>query len=61
VEWSWIDSSNGLRGDQGCENALRMPFIVGTVPEGTSACASGTLEGTVKRSLNWLKKLFESE
>ena len=61
VEWSWIDASNGLRGDQGCENALRMPFIVGTVPEGTSACASGTLEGTVKRSLNWLKKLFESE
>jgi penicillin-binding protein 1B len=61
VEWSWIDTRNGLRGDEGCEDALRMPFIAGTVPQGTSACASGSLEGTVKRSLNWLKKLFESE
>jgi penicillin-binding protein 1B len=61
VEWSWIDANNGLRGDAGCEQALRMPFIAGTVPQGTSACASGSLEGTVKRSLNWLKKLFESE
>jgi len=60
VEWSWIDRSNGLRGDKSCDQALRIPFIAGTVPQGSSTCTR-SLDGTVKRSWNWLKDLFDSE
>ncbi len=60
VKWSWIDRSNGLRGDKSCDEALRIPFIAGTVPQGTSACTQ-SLDGAVKRSWNWLKDLFDTE
>ncbi|MDX1335434.1 MAG: penicillin-binding protein 1B, partial [Gammaproteobacteria bacterium] len=60
VEWSWIDRQNGLRADANCSEALRLPFIDGTVPQAVSGC-SPSVEGTVKRSWDWLKNWLDSE
>lgn len=60
VEWSWIDRQNGLRADASCSGALRLPFIDGTIPRAASGCAP-SVEGTVKRSWDWLKNWLDSE
>ncbi len=60
VELAWIDPANGLLADPACENALQLPFVTDTVPQVASACSPG-LEGTVKKSWNWLQKLLNTE
>jgi penicillin-binding protein 1B len=53
IEYYWIDSQNGLRSAEGCENAQLIPFIAGSQPEEVTDCDRvGSAVG------NWLRKLF---
>lgn len=48
----WIDQATGLLSDKRCENAIELPFIVGTEPTESAGCES-------KSPLDWLKKIFK--
>lgn len=48
----WIDGKNGLLAEKSCENAVELPFIVGSQPEQFSDCE------TAKGS-NWFFNLFD--
>jgi len=54
VEWQWIDTGNGLVGDQQCENAVHIPFARGYAPSRDSACRSVFSEGGVEGFFNRL-------
>jgi penicillin-binding protein 1B len=41
VEELWIERQTGLRGDEGCNDALIVPFIRGSAPDGYADCAGG--------------------
>ncbi len=58
VEWVWIDPATGLLGQAGCEGARQWPFSAGSAPTELAPCAQG-VEGTLQRSLDWLKGFFE--
>ncbi len=49
IKWFWIDSLNQLKLTGRCKNAEYLPFIMGTEPENTKPCHSGS---------NWLQRLF---
>ncbi len=50
IEYAWIDPVTGLRTGEGCEGAVRLPFVVGSLPSFGEGCGSGIVE--------WLKGLF---
>jgi len=52
VELYWIDRGTGLRSNEGCENAVELPFISGSQPEDYSGCKSGS-------PLDWIKNIFD--
>jgi penicillin-binding protein 1B len=58
VAYEWINAQSGLLSNQGCENAIQMPFILGTAPTQTDGCA-GTLSNSISNSFNWLKQWFQ--
>jgi penicillin-binding protein 1B len=39
VETVWIDPGSGFKADEGCADALQYPFIAGSAPTVTAACA----------------------
>ncbi len=39
IELAWIDTENGLRGNEGCPHAVEYPFIRGSAPDEFSPCA----------------------
>jgi len=39
IEMVWIDTENGLRGNEGCRYAVQYPFIWGSAPNEFSPCA----------------------
>lgn len=41
VEMLWIDRASGLRGSEGCQNAVQIPFIKGSAPDRNASCAGG--------------------
>ncbi len=47
----WIDGNNGLLTEKSCENAVELPFIIGSQPAQTSDCET---DG----STNWFFNLF---
>lgn len=51
IEMRWIDRETGELGKQSCENAIELPFILGSEPTTTSACAGSSSGG-------WLRGLF---
>lgn len=38
MEWVWVDALTGLRVDEDCESARRLPFIAGTAPTEWAKC-----------------------
>ncbi|MGY0219789.1 penicillin-binding protein 1B [Endozoicomonadaceae bacterium StTr2] len=42
IRWTWIDRTNGLKGRQMCDNTVRLPYVAGTEPAGSSRrCGTG--------------------
>lgn len=61
VEMLWIDPSSGKLAGGLCENAIQIPFITGTQPTETAACATPEetfIENPIKRSIDWVKDIF---
>ncbi len=62
IEFSAVDPASGYAIDPSCDNALRMPFRSNAIPNFVSNCGgSGTVPSTakpVKKSSNWLERLF---
>ncbi|MDO8826710.1 penicillin-binding protein 1B [Methylophaga sp.] len=57
----WIDPLSGKLADGLCENATQIPFIAGTQPTETAACAMPEetfTENPIKRSIDWVKDIF---
>ena len=69
VEWAVIDSETGMRTDKACENAMAVPFLIGSAPTETVSCPEGekrekTAEETKKSGsafMRWLKEVFKWE
>ena len=57
IEYHWIDQQNGLRSAELCDNAQKMPFLIGTAPTETTACASKK-EQPISKSIDWIKQWF---
>ncbi len=38
IEWVTVDNTTGLRTEENCENAISIPFIVGSSPKESSSC-----------------------
>lgn len=54
IEQVWIDRASGLRADAGCADAVQLPFIVGSAPEGSAPCVGDEFS----KPIDWLKGLF---
>ncbi len=52
IEEQWIDRKTGLRGSDDCDDALVLPFLVGTVPTDYADCAGGSFSRTVDGIFN---------
>ncbi|GAB6145744.1 penicillin-binding protein 1B [Desulfocicer niacini] len=70
VEWGIIDPETGMRTDEDCPNAMSVPFIRGSVPEGYRPCTRDSRFREKKETLfpeklkpgnimNWLKEVFK--
>ncbi len=57
VEWAWVAPDTGRRAEAGCEEAVRLPFVRGSVPAERDPCAGGA--DPVRRGLDWLRRLFD--
>jgi len=55
IERVWIDPASGLRADRDCAGAIELPFVRGSAPEDTAACA----HSPGKKIKNWFRRLFE--
>jgi penicillin-binding protein 1B len=49
IEHVWIDWPSGHRSGPKCDNAVQLPFIMGTAPDKTAEC----------RGQSWFKRLFD--
>lgn len=61
IDMLWIDPLSGKLADGLCENAIQIPFIRGTQPIETAACAMPEetySENPIKRSIDWVKDIF---
>jgi penicillin-binding protein 1B len=56
IEHVWIDPATGLRSEQGCQNAVEVPFIAGSAPTESVACNPGSVGETIK---GWLERVFQ--
>ncbi len=57
IRWFWTDSINQLKLTGRCKKAEYLPFIKGTEPQKTQACAESKF--AEKNKTNWLQRLFE--
>jgi penicillin-binding protein 1B len=56
VERLWIDRSSGLLSNEGCPDAVELPFIVGSAPTKSASCGPGSMGSSIK---NWFKRIFQ--
>jgi penicillin-binding protein 1B len=56
VERLWIDRSSGLLSNEGCPDAVELPFIVGSAPTKSASCGPGSMGNSIK---NWFKRIFQ--
>ncbi len=54
VEMLWIDRLTGLQADEGCDNRVQLPFLIGTAPTEFAPCA----DGDIPKPVDWLRGLF---
>lgn len=45
IERVWIDPASGLRSEQGCRDAVELPFITGSAPTESASCGPGSSLG----------------
>jgi len=57
IEILRIDPLSGLRADNGCPDAVELPFIQGSGPVESAPCAVGG--SPLQRPVDWFKELFE--
>jgi penicillin-binding protein 1B len=57
IEYRDIDPATGLLADAGCEDAVQLPFIVGSAPYENAPCARG--EQALPNPVDWFKELFQ--
>lgn len=57
IEIVWVDPVTGLRADEGCRDAVQLPFVQGSSPQVAAPCAHGGSQ--IKKSVDWFKELFE--
>jgi penicillin-binding protein 1B len=55
VELQFIDPQTGLLGE-GCREARQIPFIAGSAPKASAACARGN--SMLDEGLQWLQNIF---
>jgi penicillin-binding protein 1B len=48
IEISWVDKNSGIGSQETCENAIPLPFLIGTAPEVKIRCNNG-----VKKVMDW--------
>lgn len=53
VELLWIDAATGLRGEQGCPEAVELPFIKGTAPAEVSPCVAALPPADSRWPFGW--------
>lgn len=56
IEQVWIDSVSGLRSAEGCRDAVKLPFIIGSAPAQTAPCESRSLGKSIK---GWVERIFK--
>ena len=57
IEYHWIEPKTGLLADAGCPDAVQLPFITGSAPEGIASCVQK--KGVLTAPVDWFKELFE--
>jgi len=57
IEYRDIDPATGLLADAGCEDAVQLPFIIGSAPYENAPCARG--EQALPNPVDWFKELFQ--
>ncbi len=58
IEYHWIDQQSGLLSAQSCDNVQQIPFVTGTEPTNTTACAFRNTSNPVSKSADWIKQWF---
>jgi len=68
VEWVVIDPKTGFRTDEVCDNAMAIPYIIGTAPKAFISCPKAAAAEKSKKEdkpvlkpsaiIRWLKELF---
>lgn len=53
VEFVYIDRHTGLRGGSACDDWVSLPFVGGTAPLESAACAGGAVRDTLRRAFDW--------
>ncbi|MDN5870808.1 MAG: penicillin-binding protein 1B, partial [Nitrococcus sp.] len=56
VQKVWVEAQTGALAAAYCEHAVRLPYISGTAPDGTSQCIRPASE--IDRAMNWVRGLF---
>jgi penicillin-binding protein 1B len=57
IEYHDIDPASGLLADNGCKDAVQLPFIAGSAPSGNAPCARG--DQVLPNAVDWFKELFQ--
>lgn len=57
IEYFWINSQNGLLSNQGCENAVQIPFINNSQPTVSDDC-NASLNHSISNSFDRIKQWF---
>lgn len=55
IERVWIDPASGLLSDEGCRDAVELPFIIGSAPTESAPCGPRSLGRSIK---GWFERTF---
>jgi penicillin-binding protein 1B len=58
IEYQLIDPASGLLADDGCANAVQLPFVRGSAPQQSAPCARGVSKA-LPQAVDWFKELFQ--
>jgi penicillin-binding protein 1B len=56
ISYHWVDSEQGVRTEQGCDNARLIPFINGSEPQQFRGCG---LKAPLQRAKSWFYRLLD--
>jgi penicillin-binding protein 1B len=56
IEYAWIDPASGLLSADWCQDAVRLPFITGSVPTEAAPCGPPPMGRSIR---GWFKRIFE--